>query len=168
MSFARVCVQPLVCEISHPDLRGFTGSLFVTGYTAAFALVIITGAFLHWKIVIGAPVLTSILGIFGLIWMKNSPVWLVQNGKDSDALIALRFYDRSECEAEKELADVKNMISNQNDDWRSKWALLLKWNFVKPVLFLSVINIGIEWSCFPLLAGFLVTIFKVIIIRLIM
>ena len=101
--------------------------------------------------------------------MHESPVWLIKNGKVKEAEASLAFYNRSPAEVADEVMLIKESLTSQlaNDELPFKertinnFKLFLRPNFYRPYLYLQVVFVFIEWSSFPVLAFYLITIFKV-------
>ena len=49
----RVAIQPFVCEICKVHTRSWMATIYMLFYTVGFALAILLGAFLPWRISIG-------------------------------------------------------------------------------------------------------------------
>ena len=62
-----MAIQPYVCEISHVNLRSIVASFLLLFYTAGFALFILKGAFLPWRIAVSVPVAYCLVCLLGFL-----------------------------------------------------------------------------------------------------
>ena len=81
-----------VSEISHPDIRGTTSVLTMSCYTTGFFLSMLCGALLPWRFATGVFMLTPLTSVLLLLWVKESPRWLLRKGRQDQAQEALFFY----------------------------------------------------------------------------
>ena len=81
-----------VSEISHPDLRGTTSMLTMACYTFGFFASMLSGAILPWRVATGVFMVTPLLSALLLIFVHESPTWLLRKGRKEQARDALYFY----------------------------------------------------------------------------
>ena len=101
--------------------------------------------------------------------MHESPVWLIKKGRIHEAESSLVFYNRSPAEVAEEVKLIKESLTKQmtidelpfKERSVNNLKLFLRPNFYRPYLYLQTIFVLIEWSSFPVLAFYLITIFKV-------
>ena len=62
-----MAIQPYVCEISHVNLRSLVASFLLLFYTAGFALFILKGAFLPWRVAVSVPVVYCLICLIGFV-----------------------------------------------------------------------------------------------------
>eukprot|EP00094_Tigriopus_californicus_P013907 TCALIF_13460-PA protein Name:"Similar to Tret1-2 Facilitated trehalose transporter Tret1-2 homolog (Drosophila melanogaster)" AED:0.09 eAED:0.09 QI:27/0.8/0.66/1/0.6/0.5/6/0/447 len=172
----RMSAQPLNCEFSNPKIRSFTGCIWLMTYSLGQCLIYLLGAFLPWRWAIGITLIPLILSTFGMFLMHESPVWLLTQGQVEKAELSLRFYDRSESEAIEEIKSIKEVMTVEQyetkklsfgDRLKLKLVMIREPSFVKPCLYLIMVLITMEWSCFPFISSYLVSIFKATVILLV-
>lgn len=79
----------LIGEISEPKLRGMFSSVPFASYSFGILLVYALGSVLHWRYVAGLSTILPSLAIGIFVFLPESPVWLVRNGKIQKAEKAL-------------------------------------------------------------------------------
>ena len=91
----RSAIQPFICEISNPSIRGFTTSLYVLCYISGQALSMraATPSFEGWRYVSGAFALSMIICFLALLlWVHETPDWLLEKCYFDKAIKSLKFY----------------------------------------------------------------------------
>ena len=91
----RSAIQPFICEISNPSIRGLTSSLYVLCYISgqAFSILAATPSFEGWRYVSGAFALSMIICFLALIlWIHETPDWLLEKCYFDKAVMSLKFY----------------------------------------------------------------------------
>ena len=81
-----------VSEISHPDIRGTTSVLTMACYTTGFFVAMLGGALMPWRIATGVFMVTPLVSALLLMFVHESPTWLLRNGRKEQATEALFFY----------------------------------------------------------------------------
>lgn len=165
----RMSAQPLNCEFSNPKIRSFTGCIWLMTYSFGQCSMYLLGAFLPWRWALGITLIPLILSTFGLFVMHESPVWLLSQGQLEKAELSLKFYDRTESEAIEEIKSIREVMTVEEyetralplmDRLRLKVAMMKEPTFFKPCLYLIVVLVTMEWSSFPFISSYLVSIFK--------
>ena len=108
--------------------------------------------------------------MFYFQFMHESPVWLIKKGRIDEAEASLAFYNRSPAEVAEEVKLIKESLTKQmaidalpfKDRTVKNLKLFLRPNFYQPYLYLQTVFVLIEWSSFPVLAFYLISIFKVL------
>ena len=93
---SRSAIQPFICEISNPAIRGLTTSLYVLCYISGQALsVLVANHFENgWRYVSGAfGVFMIICFLVLLLWIHESPDWLLEKCLFKKATKSLEFYE---------------------------------------------------------------------------
>ena len=91
----RSAIQPFICEISTPSIRGFTASLYVLCYISGQALSILAANpfFDGWRYVSGVFASLMIVCFLALIlWVHETPDWLLEKCYFDKAITSLKFY----------------------------------------------------------------------------
>ncbi|XP_023347909.1 solute carrier family 2, facilitated glucose transporter member 8 [Eurytemora carolleeae] len=166
-----VSVPVFVGEISHPSIRGFTGSLFIINHNIGFTLSMILGASLPWRTVVLISMIPPSLSFCLLLFIKDSPSWLLRRRNESGAKQALMFY--SDTKPETWLEAVKGKENGESIIMQEKYSIVkskfysakltgrraLDSSFLKPFFVLNLmLTIGINWGGFAALEYYMHTI----------
>jgi len=157
-----------VSETSHPDIRGFTGTLFVIEYGTGFTLSMLLGAIFPWKTVVRIAMSIPTLAFVIILFLKESPSWLIRHNKEEEAIKCLTFYRGDPIVVSEEIKRIKVSASlaaqNEVEDIKEidkitrKLRRLTDMSFLRPFILLNLMRIGIEWGGFPALAFYMHTI----------
>merc|ERR1711962_11894 len=165
-----VCCPIFVGETSHPSIRGLTGTMLGAMYCTGFSLCMLLGAIFPWRTVAFLSIIPSALSILLLLLIKESPTWLIRNGRDEEAYQSLMFYRGDQVTVREELDKIKDNLrriekqieaegGSTLDQIKAKFKRMCQSNFMKPFLLLNLmLNIGMEWGGFPALAYYMHTI----------
>eukprot|EP00088_Acartia_fossae_P070061 TRINITY_DN9288_c0_g1_i5.p1 TRINITY_DN9288_c0_g1~~TRINITY_DN9288_c0_g1_i5.p1 ORF type:complete len:483 (-),score=53.19 TRINITY_DN9288_c0_g1_i5:85-1533(-) len=161
-----------VGEISHPSIRGFTGTLLIIEYCAGFTLSMLLGAIFPWKTVVYITIIFPTVAFFIMLALKESPSWLLRQKKESEAVDCLYFYRGNPVTVKEEIERMKDnlqRIEKQNETMgntamerlKNKLRRMTDSAFLKPFLLLNLmLNIGLDWGGFPALAFYMHTILE--------
>ena len=92
---SRSSIQPFISEISDPSIRGFTSSLWVLCFSSGQALSILAASQLDdhgWRYVSALFAILMLLCFLGLLWIHETPEWLLENRQFDRAIKSLEFY----------------------------------------------------------------------------
>ena len=115
-----------------------------------FFLVLILGGFLPWRLAVSVPAMLSIPICIALIFLHESPEWLIKNGQAEKCQEGLRFY-QNELEEKRIDIHIVEMQAKDNPKKRifsiwtenvndfSKYFLSQNLEFWKTFLYLSVL-----------------------------
>lgn len=135
---ASVTVPVYLAEIAPTEIRGAIASLnqlmIVTGILVAYIANSALAPFDAWRWMVALAVIPSALLAFGMIFMPETPRWLVRQHRDDEAQEVLRL-NRDEETVQKELREIKEMENQEEAGLRE---LLAPW--MKPVL---VVGMGL-------------------------
>ncbi|XP_040571273.1 facilitated trehalose transporter Tret1 [Lepeophtheirus salmonis] len=188
-SFPYLCIGRLLCghacasatvtipiytsEISLPKVRGITGSFFLNFYLGGYCLTVILGSAVHWRITIVSLVIFPIFSAIFLSMAPNSPIWLLQKGRDEEAFKSLLYFRDDILEVREEIAAIaenlviskkknKNMESNSlSDRFRFKLNRLKSPEFVKPLMISIILTAGfVEWNGLGAISFYMVNFIK--------
>ena len=89
---SRSSIQPFICEISDPSIRGTTSTLWALFFTSGQALSILASNLLGWRYISG-----FFAGLMGLCFIlltqiHETPDWLLEKCYFDRAVKALHFY----------------------------------------------------------------------------
>ena len=92
---SRSSIQPFISEISDPSIRGFTSSLWALCFSSGQALSILAASQLDdygWRYVSAFFAILMLLCFLGLLWIHETPEWLLENRQFDRAIKSLEFY----------------------------------------------------------------------------
>src|SRR3954453_454165 len=148
---ASTVVPVFLAELAPFEIRGsITGRnelAIVSGQFAAFVVNYILFATLGhvagvWRIMFGVCALPAIALFFGMLRMPESPRWLVEKGRDDEALAVLKTV-RSEDRAIAEWGQVERVVEEEHEEhWEGLGAILRsKW-----LIRILLVGIGISMT----------------------
>ncbi|HTA52569.1 MAG TPA: sugar porter family MFS transporter [Candidatus Acidoferrum sp.] len=116
-------VPVYISEVSPPDARGWTVSLFQLAITVGILLAyLVDYAFANmqgWRWMFGLAVIPAAIFALGMFYLPESPRWLVRRGRrDSARAILSRVRDSSDVEAELQEIERSFQESQQHGTWR--------------------------------------------------
>jgi len=162
-----------ISETSHPNMRGMTGTMIMVLYTIGFTVNMFLGALVPWRQAVLLTLTTPVLSALILLFMKESPTWLLKQGKEEEALKSLEFYrgqsTTTRIELDRILVNIRILEKEQQalgggSAWKLFQAKLKRMSdpsFWKPFLILNLmLNIGLEWCGFPALALYMHTVLE--------
>jgi MFS transporter, SP family, sugar:H+ symporter len=129
---ASVTVPVYLAEIAPTEIRGAIASLnqlmIVTGILVAYIANSVLAQYEAWRWMVGLAVIPSVLLLLGMIFMPETPRWLVSQHREDEAQDVLRL-NRDEETVQADLREIKRMESMEEGGLRE---LLAPW--VRPVL----------------------------------
>jgi len=149
-----------ICEFSQPHLRGLMGGLNVMLFAIGFTVPFLLNLVFHWTVVTLSLCVPSVIAILGLALLEESPVWLMRKKGEEKAAKSLKFYRGEECNITQELKDMKQNLSVSKESQPNKLLMLKHKSFYRPFAYLSFIMIACEWSSYPVLGTYMITIFQ--------
>jgi len=161
-----------VGETSHHSLRGLTGNLLVILYCTGFTASMIIGALLSWRSVLLVATCIPAVSLLMLLFMKESPSWLLRQNRKEDCYDSLMFYRGNELIVQSEMQRISQTISKQNKEnellgdsvlqrFQNKLRRVVSPGFLKPFsLLVCMTSLGWEWGGFPALSYYLHTIIE--------
>lgn len=143
---ASVLVPVYLSEMAPTKIRGALGTLnnlmIVVGVLVAYLVNYLFAPIEGWRWMIGLASVPSALLLGGLVFMPESPRWLVKRGRDHEAWEVLKL-THEENEIEDEFKEIKNA-----DEGNETTFSLLKAKWVRPMLI-----VGIGLAVFQQAAG---------------
>lgn len=123
---------PLITEIAHPSQRSTATALFNTSYAlgSIFAAWITFGTFrIHgsaaWRIPSALQALPSVVQLFGLYFVPESPRWLVSKDRSDEALAFLAKYhaegDENDPVVQFEYNEIQDALAFERSIDRGSW-----------------------------------------------
>jgi len=137
VGLASVVVPLYLAEISPPDVRGTLVTLnqlmITVGILAAYLANYALAGAEAWRWMLGLALVPSVILGFGMIFLPESPRWLVTRGKVDNARSVLGSI-RDSGSVDKEIRDIQEMESREDAGWRE---LLAPW--VRPMIVVVVL-----------------------------
>ncbi|XP_011869615.1 PREDICTED: facilitated trehalose transporter Tret1-like isoform X2 [Vollenhovia emeryi] len=116
---ACVVVPTYISEIAETSTRGTLGAMFQLNITIGILLAFVLGAFMNYTAFAIVCALVEVGFLASFIWMPESPIWLVNQRRKPEAMIAMTVlrgdsYDPSEelAEAQREAEEVASRNSS--------------------------------------------------------
>jgi MFS transporter, SP family, major inositol transporter len=143
---ASTVVPVFLAELAPFEIRGsITGRnelAIVVGQFAAFVVNYILLATLGhvtglWRIMFGVCALPAIALFFGMMRMPESPRWLVEKGRDEDALAVLKQV-RSEDRALAELRQVETIREEEKGDNQMSFGAIFSNRWLRRIIFVGI------------------------------
>ena len=143
---ASTVVPVFLAELAPFEIRGsITGRnelAIVVGQFAAFVvnyILLATLGHVHglWRIMFGVCALPAIALFFGMMRMPESPRWLVEKGRDEDALAVLKTV-RSEDRALAELRQVETVREEEKADSSLSLAGIFSNRWLRRIIFVGI------------------------------
>ena len=149
-----------ICEFCEPKYRGLVGGLnmlvFMIGFTAPFLLNMMC----HWTVVTLSLSAPSLIAILGLFCLQESPVWLMRKKGEEQAIKSLKFFRGEETDIKKGIEDIKQSIAYTNESNQTKLSMMMTRSFYRPFLYFCYVMMALEWSSYPVLGTYMITIFQ--------
>jgi SP family galactose:H+ symporter-like MFS transporter len=116
-------VPVYISEVSPPDARGWTVSLFQLAITVGILLAYLVdygfARMQGWRWMFGLAVVPAAIFALGMFYLPESPRWLVRRGRrDSARAILSRVRDSSDVEAELQEIERSFQASQEHGNWR--------------------------------------------------
>ena len=89
---SRSSIQPFICEISDPSIRGTTSTLWALFFSSGQALSILASNQLGWREVSAFFAALMLFCVLVLMWIHETPDWLLEKCQFEKAIKALEFY----------------------------------------------------------------------------
>jgi MFS transporter, SP family, sugar:H+ symporter len=135
---ASVIVPLYLAELAPTGIRGAIASLnqlmIVTGILVAYIVNLALAASGGWRLMLGLAVVPALVMLLGMLFMPETPRWLVSKDREPEAREILR-RSRDEAAVEKEIHDIKSVERQEEGGVRE---LLAPW--VRPAL---VVGMGL-------------------------
>jgi len=136
IGFASIVGPLYISEISPPKIRGSLVSLNQLAITSGILVsYLVNYAFAEsgaWRLMLGAGTVPAVVLLVGMLYMPESPRWLYENGRVSDARDVLS-RTRSDAEIEAELAEIEETVEREDGELRD---LVEPW--LRPMLIVGV------------------------------
>ena len=107
-AFAITCAPTYIAEILHFTIRGkYSSMVLLFSKVGMFSVAIIGNAGISWrKICLIYGTVTLVTPFIGILLFPQSPRWLSVQGREDDALKALKFFRGSNYDTQKEFNEI--------------------------------------------------------------
>ncbi|ROT67943.1 putative facilitated trehalose transporter Tret1 isoform X2 [Penaeus vannamei] len=155
-----IAVPTFVGEIASPDIRGLLGSVFQVMVTTGILSVYVLGAAISsWRILAGVFAGLPVLTFVAVLFLKESPLYLVSKGKEDEAAASLRFFRGKDYDASDELQVLKESLEESRQRKASAKDLLKPHN-LKPFLIVLGVFLLTQFSGITAILSYMSSIFQ--------
>jgi sugar porter (SP) family MFS transporter len=134
---AALVVPLYLSEIAPTNIRGAISSLnqmmIVVGILAAFIVNALLASSGNWRLMLGLAVIPSLVLLVGMLFMPETPRYLVRKGRESEARDVLDEL-RSDEEAEQEVGEIREVEERE----RGGGLRELRADWVRPALIVAI------------------------------
>ena len=143
---ASTVVPVFLAELAPYEIRGSLAGrnelMIVTGQLAAFIINAVignlyAGADHVWRIMFAICAIPAIALFFGMLRMPESPRWLLEKGRNADALAVLKTV-RSEDRAKAEIADLERIAAEEKAEGQLGWRAILSNKNLSRILLVGI------------------------------
>jgi SP family facilitated glucose transporter-like MFS transporter 8 len=127
-------------ELSTLKLRGAVGTMFQFGIVIGIFITYLIGSVISWKMLAIISLGISGAGCILLIFLPESPIWLVSKGRDREARAALvKVRNPAVGDIDDMLAKMKDTVSNSGDgNEKAGFSFLISDKASRKALFIGV------------------------------
>jgi len=101
-------------EVTQPHLRGMLSAVASVGVSLGVTIEYALGAAVTWTILAGISATIPILALILIIFMPETPNWLLTHGRTVEAKEALKKFRGETCNVDKEMDDLLNFAAKNN------------------------------------------------------
>lgn len=127
-----VTVPAYIVEIAPPEIRGFLSSGFQVAFSIGVFIIMSLGTILRWSWLAVAGAVTVTLGAMLMLFMPESPPWLIRESRTAEAMRGLRFLKGKKSDTKKAFQDISASLAYQ-EAGSFTIRQLLESSFYKPV-----------------------------------
>ncbi|MCH7659993.1 MAG: sugar porter family MFS transporter [Euryarchaeota archaeon] len=119
IGFASIVGPLYISEIAPPDIRGslvsFNQLAITSGILVSYVVNYALASQGAWRLMLGAGMIPATILLVGMIFMPESPRWLVEQGRESEARSTLSRI-REEAGLDEEIGEMKRMAEVEEND----------------------------------------------------
>ncbi|XP_042886840.1 facilitated trehalose transporter Tret1-like [Penaeus japonicus] len=141
-----VVVNIYAIELADPDVRGMMGMMLNLGIMAGQLVTVVVGYDTRYFVVALVNALIPTIFILGLIWLPESPSFLVLKGRDEEARKVIRELRGEHINVNEEIQNYRAM--NEGREGRSVWRGLLQPRVLKSLAIVSMLFVIVFFSGF--------------------
>lgn len=101
-------------EVTQPHLRGMLGAFASVGISLGVLFQYTVGSFVPWQVLSGVSTIIPILALICMIFMPESPNYLVAQSKPEEAAKCLAKLRGSTCNVQREVEQMQRSVSKAN------------------------------------------------------
>lgn len=149
LGFVTTSIQVIIAETMEPIYRDFMIGVPFVSYNFGIAMVYQMGANFHWRTIAWLSMTIPLLSAGLLLFVPESPVWLVNNGREKHALETLTDL-RNNAEMAKaevdELVIRREIMLKENQKKLNLCRLICRENVLKAITVTYVFRVAVIWS----------------------
>ena len=149
-----------ISEIAHPDFRATLASLPGFSLSVGLSLVWVLGYFFTWKTIAFLSIIPPSILIILLLYLPESPYWLVKEGKNELAQKSLRFYRPINYNITDEFDEINQKNVEKKFHLRRRNFRPFFKAFFRPFSCVGILWILNMWSGYPALSVYLISIME--------
>ncbi|XP_075987107.1 facilitated trehalose transporter Tret1-like [Anticarsia gemmatalis] len=149
-------------EITDPKYRSVT--LFFSSVAAHLGVLSVhaIGSYFHWRTAVFACIIPTVATFFILLFIKESPLWLISKGRIDEGIVSFRWYRGTGEDAEKELALVLKRSDEKSPkvsikDW---FGLIFDRSLAKPFVLVIFLMAALQFNGTNILNFYAIDIFR--------
>ena len=141
--FQSIILGVYIAEIAHPDSRKALLSITSLFMNFEMSLPWIMGSFLTWREIAGIASVPSFLLAIVIFSLPESPYYLIEQGKEEQAIKSLQYYRNKNYNISSEISEIKaksieKKLKNQSFSYKSFRAIFSQ-SFYKPFLCIGIL-----------------------------
>merc|ERR1711892_990536 len=147
-------------EIAHPDMRGSLGTIMSNMFALGSIYTYITGYFISsWRVVAWLQMVPACLLGISVLFIPDSPYWLVERGREEEARESLIRLRGSSYDIEEEFLEILNKKKAKEERGRSVVQTLGSRVFFIPFLRIGGLMMLTQWTGINVITSYMVNIF---------
>lgn len=163
-SFTLPAGNMYILEVSHKTLRGLLFGLVTTSRQAGVLFVYAIGSLgLGWRTTALICSGVAILPVVGLLFLPNSPRWLITQGHFNEAQKSLTFYRGAFYDSEPEMNAIMDQVGEngpEKNSIRAQLRIMTEPSTLKTLLLLLFISLLYNFSGYNVLIAYIVPILQ--------
>ncbi|XP_023702263.1 facilitated trehalose transporter Tret1-2 homolog isoform X1 [Cryptotermes secundus] len=101
-------------EVTQPHLRGMLSALASVGVSLGVTIEYALGAIVTWTVLAGISAAIPILALILIVFMPETPNWLLNHGRTEEAREALKKFRGETCDVDKEMGILVDFAAKNN------------------------------------------------------
>lgn len=149
LGFVTPSIQVIIAETMEPMYRDFMIGIPFVAYNMGIALSFQLGVFFHWRLVAWISMSLPVLSAALLILAPESPVWLVNNGREKQALKTLNHLRNNKQMATAELNELirrREMRLRANLKKENLCRMICRKNVLKSIVVTYIFRLAVIMS----------------------
>lgn len=162
MGFELAIATVYIVEIASTDMRGFLGCFVTLMQSVGLLVTFLLGSFLNWYWLAMVNGITVAFFVIGLIFIPESPRWLLLKGKELSAMKSLSWL-RATDEVTSELEKIKR---NVTEKLKERNGLLELRTAIKPFLLVLGLNVFLQLTGWVVLLNYTESLFRMLAVSI--